>query len=237
MAGGVGRRVFFLLAVGALLAGGGRTVAAGVGGSAELASSSSRIKSFDATGLETDQNVDSYFQRYVFNVSDQLYPNLFFQANGIMEKAITLNEVDGQDQRSTGTRLVPSASLVLTNPFVTAGVGYYKREEIASLWSLTTRQYNDSANAFFTWAPESLPRISVNATHTNRYDRDKLTQNIRDDVVLLSVNYSPVRPLTLQYSKTWSDNNDVLHNTESTTDNQFWSIGYTDQFFRNRVSL
>jgi hypothetical protein len=235
-----GRSVFFLFSLFAalLIFLRGTAMADVINGFAELSYNTSRTASSDATGLLTEQSGVSYFQRYRLSFSDQLYPHLQLTASGIFEKTISLSETPDGDVRSTAVNMLPMATLVFGDPFVSGGGGYSKREEKTdSPGAPPVTEFLETKNAFLTLRPEGLPLLSLYFTRSDRFDKEYERENTSSDTLSVHSAYAPVKNLDLSYSGILAKNNDKLNEVTSTTDSQSWRASYSDRLFSNRVSL
>jgi hypothetical protein len=240
MGPGVDRSVFFLFSLFAalLVCLRGTAMADGINGFAELSYATSRAASTDATGQLTEQTGISYFQRYRLSFTDQLYPKLTLSASGTFEKAISLTETPDEDMRSTTVTVMPAVSLFFGDPFVTAGAGYNKREERTDPFGASAAtQFFETKNAFLSLRPEGLPVLKLYFSRSDRYDKERETQDARTDTFTVNTQYSPVKNLDLSYGGTLLKNEDKLKDITSTTNTQTWRASYNDRLFNNRVSF
>ncbi len=235
----VDKRVFFLFSLVAaiLVFLRGTAMADGINGSAEWNYSTSRSKETDATGLSTQSEGSAYFQRYNLSFSDLLYPQLSLRAGGQFDKTISVSESPDGQSRSSVINLMPTASLVFFNPFVSGGVGWSKREEKTDSGSATSTDFQDSKNAFLTFRPEGLPTLNLQVTRTNRYDKERERTNDTSDTFSLGSAYVPLKNLNLFYNTGVTKDHNKLSETTTTTESQSGRASYGNRFFNNRVSL
>ncbi|HSQ78291.1 MAG TPA: hypothetical protein VLN91_05310, partial [Nitrospirota bacterium] len=154
----------------------GRTVMAdGMQGSVELTRSNTDFKATDATGLTTESRTSAVFQRYRLSFDDMLYPLVNLQAGVRFDKTTT--ETAGT--KATFTNLVPSAALVLRNPFVNAGVGYEmleQKNETRGFAPITN--YRETESAYLGFKPEGLPPLNMQFLRQHTYDADHVSIDV-----------------------------------------------------------
>ena len=235
----VDKRVFFLFSlVAAILVFLRGMAMADINGSAEWSYTSSRSKETDATGLSTPTNGNSYFQRYNLFFTDNLYPQVSLNVGGFFDKTISILESPDGQSRSSVINMMPTASLVFFNPFVSGGVGWSKRESKEDSGSASPQtNFQDSKNAFLMFKPEGLPTLNLQVTRTNRYDKERETANETSDTFTLTSAYEPVKNLNLNYSSSVTKDNNKLSETTSTIDSQNWRASYGNRFLNNRVTF
>jgi hypothetical protein len=209
-----------------------------VSGSVDLVYSTFHAKDTDATGLSTQTNGTTYFQRYNLSFSRLLYPQLTLQAGGSFDKSITVAEMDDVQTRSTAIEVMPNASLVFFNPFVTSGVGWSRREEKTDSGGASPRtEFQDSKNAFLLFRPEGLPTLNLQFTRSNRYDKERQAENTTSDDFSLNSAYVPVKNLNLSYNAILDKTENKIRETTTTTEQQSGRASYSRQFFKNRVAF
>jgi hypothetical protein len=241
MGRGFDKRVFFLFSLVAaiLVFVRGTAMADMIGGSLEWSYGSSDSKETDATGLSTRSSGSSYFQRYNLSFTSLLYPQLVLSAGGTFDKTISISESpDGQKARTSNIDIMPTASLVFFNPFVSGGVGFSRRQEKSESGGASPQtEFQDSKNAFLQFRPEGLPTLNMQFTRSNRYDKERERENVTSDSFALNSAYELLKNLNLSYSSSVSKNEDKLNETDSTTETQSGRASYSRQLLKNRVSF
>jgi len=239
----MGRRVdtmvFFLFSlVAAILVLRGTAMADIVSGSVELVYGTFDAKDTDATGLSTESIGTAYFQRYNLGFSTQLYPQLSLQAGGSFDKSITISEINDVRSRATVINVMPNVSLVFYNPFVSGGVSMSRREERTEAGGGSPQtEFQDSKNAFLLFRPEGLPTLNLQFTRSNRYDKERQTQNTTSDDFSVTSAYEPVKNLSLFYNVTLDKTLNKLSETTTTTEQQSGRASYSNRFFKNKVAF
>jgi hypothetical protein len=209
-----------------------------VTGSLNLVYSTSQAKDTDATGLSTKTNGTTYFQRYTLDFSKLLYPQINLRVGGSFDKSITAAEINDVQTRSTDINVMPNASLVFFNPFVTGGVGWSRRENRSDSGGASPQtQFQDTKNAFLLFRPEGLPTLNLQFTRSNRYDKERETQNTTSDDFSVNSAYEPVKNLSLSYNATLNKTENKIGESTTTSEQQSGRASYSRQFFKNRVAF
>ena len=234
------KRIFFLtlsvLAYALVMR--GSAMADGISGSVEFNYNALDAKTSDATGLSTESKQSSILERYNLNLGRTIYPYLKLRAGGLFEKTFTNITTDDADTRSSITKISPSVDLTLSNPFVTAGAGYNKREEKQDTRGLpSSTTIRDTYNALFGLRPEGLPTLDTLFMRTDTYDKARLFQNNENDFFSLSSRYKPVKDLDLRYQFTSNDAKNLLNDVNAKVLTHTGRATYAGQFFNNRISL
>jgi hypothetical protein len=216
----------------------GPAMADGISGSVELNYNALDTKTSDATGLSTESKQSSILERYNLTLGRTIYPYLKLRAGGLFEKTFTNITTDDADTRSSITKTSPSVDLTLSNPFVTAGAGYHKREEKQDTRGLpSSTTIRDTYNALFGLRPEGLPTLDTLFMRTDTYDKARLFQNNENDFFSLSSRYKPVKDLDLRYQFTSNEAKNLLNDVNAKVLTHTGRAMYSGQFFNNRISL
>jgi hypothetical protein len=206
-------------------------------GSLEWFAQNGDSKVTDAAGVATDTRSRTFLQRYNLNFNTQLAPLVNFRAGVRAEKQASNSESEGSSFKVTRTLLMPSVALTLGNPFVQAGVGYDKRDEMVETGGVTTRTFRDTKNAYLGFKPEGLPTLDLMYVGTAWYDRDHKTLDRDEDMYMLSSMYRPLRSLQLNYSAVYDELHDHITRGDTKSLVQSARAGYTDRFFDDRWLL
>jgi hypothetical protein len=206
-------------------------------GSLEWFAQTGDSKTRDASGLTTDTTTRTFLQRYNLSFDSYLAPLVSLRAGLRAEKQASNSESAGNSFKVTRTLLMPSVALTLANPFVSAGAGYDKRDEMVEAGGVTTRTFRDTKNAYLGFKPEGLPTLDLMYVGTSWYDRDHKTLDRDENMYMLSTMYRPLRSLQLNYSAVFDEL--VNHITRGDTKSLLQSAraGYNDRFFDDRWML
>jgi hypothetical protein len=209
-----------------------------VTGSANLVYSTSRAKDTDATGLSTQTKGTTYFQRYTLDFSKLLYPQIHLDIGGSFDKSITAAEMDDVKTRSTTINVMPNTSLVFFNPFITGGVGWSRREERSESGGASPQTlFQDTKKAFLLFKPEGLPTLNLQFSRSNRYDKERETENTTSDDFSVNSAYEPVKNLSLSYNAVLNRTEDKIGESTTTSEQQSGRASYGRQLFKNRVAF
>ena len=206
-------------------------------GSVEWFTQNGDSKTTDVSGLTTDVKTRTFLQRYMVNVNIQPTPKLFLQGGVWVEDQTANSESNASSTKLERTLLMPAVTLRLADPFVNAGVGYDRRDEMLESGGLVTRMYRDSSHAHLGLRPEGLPTLDLQYVATSRYDRDHKTLDLDEDVFQLSSMYRPVKSVQINYAASLSDQQDHLTASDTKSLTQTARVGYVDRFFDDRWLL
>ncbi len=229
--------VFFLVLL--LLPGGAR--ADSVNASMSLDRSTFDSTSTDAAGNTMKTKARDFSQQY--NVYMHLTPLPTLNVSGGLNVGKDLNDTTpagGARVESSTTTVRPSIEVALNDPFRVyfVGVGYSQLESTSrSSNSPSVTTVNEDYHASLGWRPFELPSVDVRVTRTNLYDKERVSQNMTTDSILLSSYYHPRTGLDLNYQAGYTDSLDKISDLETRTVSQSARGTYTDTFANNRVSL
>ncbi len=215
----------------------GVTFAEGISGSMELGYSAGNSTSNTIQGASTKSTSELFQQRYRLFYNRNLFPNLRWNVGGTVEKTATTTRMDGADSEGTNTRVAPSTDLLLSTPFVSAGIGFSKIEEKQDSGGSSTTAVRDVYFASLGLRPSELPSLNISFQHADTYDKDHTSADRMSDTLALSSRYSPLRGLDLGYQGNYSSVTDKLTNFRVDTESHSGRISYAGQLLQNRVSL
>jgi len=210
----------------------------GVTGLLEFDYSFLTTKTKDATGVTTKTETSSYNPRFTLNIDTKIYPNLRLHAGGMVEGSIAdFKTADATDTKTTITRFRPYIDLTLETPLYAAGIGYIRKEETTKTsGSPSTTLVDEEYYSILRWRPEGLPYLDMQIKRTNRFDQEKILQDIKEDYINLNSNYT-YKGLQLNYQGTYINTKDDLNNLVVTQYTHSGRIAYSDSFFDKRILL
>jgi len=192
----------------------------------------------DSSGTTTRTDNSSLLQRYNLTMDKMFYPYLRFYAGGYVERGDSEFTSNGQTVDSSVSKFNPFADLTLTNPIISAGLGFNRREETLKTGGAdSVTNVFENYNAKLGWKPEGLPSMDLLMSRMNAYDDNRLFQDTVTDTINLNTRYKPVEELELNYQGALNTLEDRLSGLETRTLTQSMRIAYGSQFFRDRVSL
>lgn len=215
----------------------GLVLADSIRGTLDFSYSSVSTKTADITGNTTKTDATTSNPRFTLNIDKTIYPNLRLIAGGMAEKIVTDSETNGQETKTSVTRMRPFLDLRLNTPFYTAGVGYSRREETVKTSGVTSiTDVNEEYNAILGWRPVEFPSWELRYRRTNTFDEDRSIQDINQDFFSLKSKYE-YKGLTFDYLGTYSKTKDNLVNLETEDLLNSGRLSYASTFFNDRVSL
>ncbi|WP_041262682.1 hypothetical protein [Citrifermentans bemidjiense] len=125
-------------------------------------------------------------------------------------------------------RLSPYVELDLRNPFVSSGIGYRRREDMASTNGVSVpKEIQDNYTFDLGLNPSDLPTFSFNYGHRDLYDENRTQQNLSLDDFNWSSNYRSVKGFELNYSGSYNMMQDLLLVSENTSLNNAVRVAYS----------
>lgn len=191
-----------------------------------------------ASAGSTKLKSDNFTQRYSLSLDTRLFPNLKLTSGAIFEDEMNWLNTDGSNSDSSTTTLRPHVDLTLNTLLYNGGIGYNRREEKTRASNVpTTTQINEDYHALIGWRPEGLPSADLQLIRTNNYDANRVLNDTTDDRATFGTRYLPVKNLDLRYQGVYDDSKDKLTNFEVQQLTNTGRVAYSDQFFKDRVSL
>ncbi len=216
-------------------------LADGISGLLDYNYTNTTIKTTDITGLTSKTRSYSLQQRYSLAFDKMIYPSIIFSGGGLYEDNYVNGNTDGVETKSATGRFSPYADLKLSNPFLTTGIGFRRREDstqttgaLQPVWSKET-QIQDTYTANLGWRPAELPSFDLFYTRRYLYDPEKTSQNIQTENYTWTVNYREIKGLEVNYSGNLSTVADRLANTDTENLTNAGRLSYTGSLLNNRV--
>ncbi len=227
-----------LAALAAFALSGGEAAADGINGYMDFTYTSARGKTEDSSGLSSETKTDSFVQRYSLTMDRHLYPNLEVLAGGLFERNGIALKTDSQEIDTTTTRLKPFVNVGLRTPIYQLEVGVDQNEvetktSAARPVTLVNRNYHSTVG----WKPVGYPAVTLRFFRTDTFDKDRLFQDARDDRLQLDSDFRPSPAVRLRYTGLYEDKADHIGRTDARTLTNDGRIGYSDQFWKRRISL
>lgn len=188
-----------------------------------------------ASGLVTTTESQNIYPRITLNTDTLLYPNLRLNAGGVFELNLLSSSANRLATKSTITRNRPFFLLRSTNPVLSPGVGYFRREERSRTPGLSSvKLVNDEYAAYLGWNPAGGPRSDFQFLRTNTFDGNKTFQDIARGYGTLISNYT-IRNLGAYYQGSVLNTDDRLAGVESRQVTNGARISDAEAFFRRRL--
>jgi hypothetical protein len=209
-------------------------MADGISGYVEEGVAVTRTEDTDAAG--TTQRLDStqFRQRYRLTLDRLFLPTWRVTGGGLFERAIGTRG-DGITETDLATRNWSAfGNLYYTVPTLTAGAGYIRRENfLFGPVGIVNEEYGITGN----WRPEGLPSLQLRLSRPSIHDTERASTDTRSYEGVLSAAWSPVRPLDLGYSATYSNPRDEIRGSETVSWVQTARGAYADQFLGGRGTV
>lgn len=210
----------------------------GIGGYVQWNYSTGDTEIRETSGRKTVINSTLFNQQYRLNLDKEIFPNLRAAAGGIFQMTDVQAETDGVKSDQEATRTQPFASITLNTPLLTLGAGYtlnVARAKIDGTPSPTLVREQTSAQ--LAYRPDGFPPLNLQVGRNELYDKGRVLQDIVNDSLNISSNYSPVDRMRLTYSGTFSDGTDRLLDIETKSFANTGSASYSNSYWKNRVTF
>ncbi len=189
-------------------------------------------------GTAVESETDGFLQQYGLTLNKNIYPKLRLLVNGVFEKDRFDTSTDGSDITSTLTGYRPSIDLTLRDPFYKLGGNYSKQQFRRETSGTSPRtMISETYAAIAGWRPSGLPSIETRWLRSNVYDKERLSQDLVDDLFSLTSWYDPVERLDLQYQFSTEDIVDKLADTEIRNQTHNGKASYDGRLLNDRVSF
>ncbi|MEW6599539.1 MAG: hypothetical protein AB1499_01075 [Nitrospirota bacterium] len=221
----------------------GSADADGMGGYLELNYNNTRTYTDDdETGVNSLSKTGSFGQLYNLTLSRSFYPNLFLNAGGTFENTAVRSSSDDNASVMTTTSWRPFADLTLKSQVFTAG-GKYNIREVRTTGSDTDQliRLNENYSAVFGWKPAELPSVDVRFDTTNLYDKDRIIQDTKQDLLSLALRYMPeynlLKGLDVRYQPTYTKIDNMLDGVVTTSLAHNGRVTYSDSYYKRRITV
>ncbi len=216
----------------------GNAAADGINGHMDFTYTSARGKTEDSSGLSSKSETDSFVQRYSLTLDRHLYPNLEILAGGLFERNATALKTDSQEIDTTTTRLRPFLNVGLRTPIYQLEGGIDLNEvETKTSAARPVTLVNRNSYSTAGWKPVGYPAVTFRFFRTDTYDKDRLFQDTTDDRFQVDSDFRPTPAVRLRYTGLYEDKADHIGRNEARTLTNDGRIGYSDQFWKRRISL
>lgn len=157
-------------------------------------------------------------QRYNVNFEKTLFPSLQLLLGGLLERSDVASALGSETRDARALRARPYIRLRMITTFFRADVGYDRNEErSSSTGSEEVRQVRETYAASLGWFPHELPQVRMEAYRSNTFDGTRRVRNATQDLVQLYADYTPWRPLRLDYRGTYDGVKDRVEGSEVRT--------------------
>ncbi len=194
-----------------------------------------------STNKTTGEKIDSesylFKQRYNFDASKTIYPQLTFSAGTLFELNESTTKTEGTKSKFEERRLVPFVQLRLSNPIYQAGIEY-RRSQRKELFTDTPdiETARDEFSSSLGWDPAGLPTLGLRYSYSHTYDDPDTIDQIQRSLILRT-DYTLWEALQLNYVYTRSDTEDRLRNSDTLDQTHLGRIEYSDGFLEQKLLL
>jgi hypothetical protein len=192
-----------------------------------------KIKS---TGEKVDSETYSFDQRYSFDLTKTIYPQLGFSGGASFELNRTESKTESAKTTFEEKVLRPHAQLALNNPIFPAAVNYNRleREEDIS-GAPSTESVRDEWGYSLGWRPLGFPRVNLRFNQIHSYDDPETIDEVQSTYAL-DTSYS-WKSLQTNYFYTRTDLDDRLSNADTVSQSHLGRIQYGHSLIEGRLSF
>ncbi len=169
------------------------------------------------------------------NMNTMLYPHLRLSAGGVFELNKLSSRSGPNRTNSTITRNRPFFLLRSTNPVLSPGVGYFRREgRSRTAGQSEVKLVNDEYSAYLGWRPEGGPRSDFQFVRTHAFDGERAFQDVSRDFGSVVSGYE-YRNLGLSYRGSYIDTNNRIGGLKTRQASHGARADYSQAFIHNRL--
>ena len=188
-----------------------------------------------ASGDVTKTETVSFAPSLYLNLDAMIYPQLRLNAGGVWEInwLSSTNNAVGLD--STISRSRPFVYLRSTNPILSPGVGYSRREDRARTGSFSDiKLVNDETSAYLGWNPVGGPTSEFQFVRSHTFDGERALQDITRDFgsVVSSYRY---KDFGANYRGGYLRTDNALADVETRQTSHAGRVSYSGAFVRQRL--
>lgn len=188
-----------------------------------------------ASGIVTRTTTRNIYPSLTLNLNALVFPALQLNAGGVFELNLLSIEVDRARSRSTITRNRPFFLLRSTNPVLSPGIGYSRREDRARTAGLSNvKLVNDEYSAHLGWNIEGGPRSNLQFLKTHTFDGERAFQDVTKDFGSIVSNYR-YRNLGANYRGSYIKTTNQIQQLETRQVSQGARLDYSGAFIAKRL--
>jgi hypothetical protein len=185
---------------------------------------------------ETDNTI--IHQQYSLNLRKDISPSLSLTASGLFDQTIGDNTVDGQESHSRITLIRPYLDLKWGAYLFGGDVAYYRNETRTSVSGFSKTTFiNETYQGRMGWKPAGLPTLDLFFSHSNLYDKDRVSQDLVNEQLSWTAQYDGIKHLYLRLVGSYIDNQNRITNVDTKILGNDLRADYNNRFFNDRVSL
>lgn len=230
---------FTFVVTGSLALLGGRASAQGVFAGmqriVEFGSTSVSTTNTLGSGVVVKTGTTSYLPALRLNLNALVYPNLRLNTGGVFELNIATTSINGIKTDSTITSNRPFFLLQSTNPVLSPGVGYFRREAASRTAGLSdVKLVNEERAAYLGWKPGGGPQSDFQFLKTHTFDGEKAFQDVAKDFGSLASLYTH-RNLSLNYRGSYLNTDDRIARLQTRQVTHAIHGDYSRSFLKKRL--
>jgi hypothetical protein len=169
----------------------------------------------DQLGRETQIDAQALIQRYMVAFNQAIFPQLTLTANGQLDWALGWTWTNGIPANLSRLLWNLNAAAQVGGPVLSGTAGYALRETLGSgsqggLSFSEPTLVAQNIIASFLWRPDETGMIQAQYVNSHNYDTARSLIDRYGNDLYATAQWTPIRPLTLRYSFTFSTNQSVI---------------------------
>jgi hypothetical protein len=196
----------------------------------------------DPQGRETQLSAQVLNQRYNLTFNDSIFPQLTLTAGGQVDWTLGWTRTNGLSADLSRLLWNLNAIAQVGNPVLSGTAGYTLRETrgTSSLGGVTFDEptlVQQSIIGSFLWRPDDTAMVTAQYVNSHGYDTARSTIDRYANDLYGMAQWSPIRPLTLRYSFTFSAARNELAGVEQQALQNSGFASFGERFFDGFLSL
>jgi hypothetical protein len=188
-----------------------------------------------ASGAVTRTTTNNVYPSLTLNLDALVYPSLRLNAGGVFEWNMLSTEIDGSSTSSTIARNRPFFLLRSTNPLLSPGIGYFRREDRARTRGFpSVKLVNEEYAAYVGWNPVGGPQSDFQFLRTNTFDGERVFQDVAKDFGSLVSNYT-YKNLAAYYRGAYLKTDDAINGLVTDQISHAARTAYSGAFIAKRL--
>ncbi len=188
-----------------------------------------------ASGQVVKTDTTDVSPAFRITIDSLVYPNLRLNAGGVFEMDMFSTRTNGVTTDSTISRNRPFFQVRSTNPVLSPGFGYFRREDRSRTQGFAgIKLVNEEYAGYLGWNPAGGPRNDFQFLKTDTYDGDRALQDISRKFGSIASNYT-LGNLSAYYRGAYLDTDDRSHRLKTTQVSHAGRSAYSDAFLKGRL--
>ncbi len=233
--------LFFLAAAGAARVAGADIM----NGSMELDYNNYRATTRDSEGnVQTRVNANEFTQVYSMSLNVNPLPTVYVAGGLLLFQDASRSTTNELGSKSSERTLQPSLRISYRDPYnvFLSEAGYSTRDTSQRGANGQTQQFfNEEYHVTLGWTPPpspslALPALNMQAARNIFYDKNPTSQDVTTDTINFGLHYTPLARLEAGYNFLGTDMTNKFTDIETRSDMQNVRLGYSQTFWKGRVS-